>query len=161
MALNCFSAVQLTCLKQMFASLLPSQPDNNLWRKWALTHLYKPLWQGRPFSKESLKTATMEVITIWMFVRLIMSCSPSSINCSVTETCCRNWKHLMCMLGIKYKNARFKSVFVDVPVQVLFRMISARHSKSSKFCGCSVSQWVLVEAEIQEFLLVKGCTAPS
>lgn len=95
-----------------------------------------------------------------MFVRLIMSCSPSSINCSVTETCCRNWKHLMCMLGIKYKNARFKSVFVDVPVQVVSRMISARHSKSSKFCGCSVSQWVLVELKFKSFPWLKAALLP-
>lgn len=63
----------------------------------------------------------------------------------------------MCMLGIRYKNARFKSVFVDVPVQVVSRMISARHSKSS---GCSVSQWVLVELKFKSFPWLKAALLP-
>lgn len=38
------------CLPPSSPCTPSSQPANDVHRKWALTHLYRPLWQGRPFS---------------------------------------------------------------------------------------------------------------
>lgn len=161
MALSCFSAVQLTCLKQMFVSLLPSQPDNNLWRKWALTHLYKPLWQGRPFSTGISKNChngsnnhmnVCQIDNVMFTLQHQFFCDWSLLQ-ELETLDVRAWYQV--------QSPRFKSVFVDVPAQVLFRMFSVRHSKSTASCECCMTQWVLVEGGIQEAFMVKGCTAPS
>lgn len=167
MDLNGFSAGQLTCLKQMFASLLPthsshpSQADNHLCRKWVLTHLHKALWQGRPFSTGISKNCYnggnnhMNV------------CQTDNVMFTFQHQFFCDWNLLQELFTLalhawyKVQNPRFKSMFVDVPVQVLYWMFSVRHNKFTAFCECCRSQWVLVEAEIQESLMVKGCTGPS
>lgn len=150
----------------MFASLLPihsfhpSQPDNHLCRKWALTHLSKPLWQGRPFSTGISKNCYnggnnhMNV------------CQTDNVMFNVQHQFFCDWNLLQDLLTLdvhawyKAQNPRFKSVFVDLPVQVLSEF-SVRHSKLTAFCGHCRSQWVLVEAEIQKSFMVKCCTRAS
>lgn len=166
MALNSFSDVQLTCLKQMFAPLLPihsfhlSKPDNHLWRKWALTHLYKPLWQGRPFStgiSKNCHNGSNNHMNV---------CQTDNVTFTLQHQFFCDWNLLQELetfdvrAWYRVQNPRFKTVFVDVPVQVLFRMFSGRHSKFTAFCECCLPQWVLVKLKFKSLLWLKAALVP-